>query len=94
MLEVKNLSVTLDGDKGKVQVLKEINLSLENKKIYVMTGPNGGGKSSVARSIKNFYWKSQICMGHPKEHSISGKMVRGLSAIPLYLISGRRIDNE
>ncbi|MDD2498923.1 MAG: hypothetical protein PHY90_12470 [Desulfitobacteriaceae bacterium] len=48
MLEVKNLSVTLDGDKGQVQVLKEINLSLENKKIYVMTGPNGGGKSSVA----------------------------------------------
>ena len=59
MLEVKNLSVTLDGDKGKVQVLKEINLSLENKKIYVMTGPNGGGKSSIAKAIMGIYQPSE-----------------------------------
>ena len=59
MLEVKHLSVTLDGDKGKVQVLKEINLSLENKKIYVMTGPNGGGKSSIAKAIMGIYQPSE-----------------------------------
>lgn len=55
MLEMINVNVTLDGDKGKVQVLKEINLTLENKKIYVMTGPNGGGKSSIAKALMGIY---------------------------------------
>ncbi|HWQ88337.1 MAG TPA: ATP-binding cassette domain-containing protein [Desulfitobacteriaceae bacterium] len=55
MLELKNVSVTLEGDKGKVQVLKEISLTLENKKIYVITGPNGGGKSSIAKAIMGIY---------------------------------------
>jgi Fe-S cluster assembly ATP-binding protein len=58
MLEMVNVSVTLDGDKGQVQVLKEINLTLEEKKIYVMTGPNGGGKSSVAKAIMGIYQPS------------------------------------
>ncbi len=55
MLEMKNVSVSLEGDLGKVQVLKEIDLVLENKKIYVMTGPNGGGKSSIAKAIMGIY---------------------------------------
>jgi len=55
MLELINVSVTLEGDKGKVQVLKEISLTLENKKIYVITGPNGGGKSSIAKAIMGIY---------------------------------------
>ncbi len=58
MLEMINVDVTLDGDSGdngQVQVLKNINLTLENKKIYVMTGPNGGGKSSIAKAIMGIY---------------------------------------
>jgi Fe-S cluster assembly ATP-binding protein len=55
MLELINVSVTLEGDKGKVQVLKEISLTLEKKKIYVITGPNGGGKSSLAKAIMGIY---------------------------------------
>ena len=55
MLELINVSVTLEGDRGKVQVLKEISLTLENKKIYVITGPNGGGKSSIAKAIMGIY---------------------------------------
>ncbi len=31
--------------------MKDISLTLEEKKIYVMTGPNGGGKSSLAKTI-------------------------------------------
>jgi Fe-S cluster assembly ATP-binding protein len=38
-----------------VTILKDINLTLEEKKIYVMTGPNGGGKSSLAKSIMGIY---------------------------------------
>lgn len=55
MLKMTNVSVTLDGDKGRVQILKDINLTLEDKKIYVMTGPNGGGKSSIAKAIMGIY---------------------------------------
>lgn len=55
MLEMTNVSVTLEGDKGKVDILKNINLTLEDKKLYVMTGPNGGGKSSLAKAIMGIY---------------------------------------
>jgi Fe-S cluster assembly ATP-binding protein len=51
MLEIKNVSLVFDEMQGKVQVLKDINLTLENKKIYVRTGPNGGGKTSLAKAI-------------------------------------------
>lgn len=55
MLEMINVSVVLDGDKDQVKVLKDISLTLEEKKIYVMTGPNGGGKSSIAKAIMGIY---------------------------------------
>jgi Fe-S cluster assembly ATP-binding protein len=55
MLEMQNVSVVLDGEKGKVQVLKDISLTLERKKIYAVKGPNGGGKSSIAKAIMGIY---------------------------------------
>ncbi|SMB80766.1 Fe-S cluster assembly ATP-binding protein [Desulfonispora thiosulfatigenes DSM 11270] len=55
MLELINVGLTLEGDNGEVQILKEINLKLEQKKIYVVTGPNGGGKSSIAKVIMGIY---------------------------------------
>jgi len=58
MLELVDVSVTLDGNNGKVEVLKDISLSLEDKKIYVMTGPNGGGKTSLAKAIMGIFQPS------------------------------------
>jgi len=55
MLELINVGVSLDGDHGKIDILKNINLKLDNKKIYVMTGPNGGGKSSIAKVIMGIF---------------------------------------
>ena len=55
MLEMVNVSVTLDGDEGNVEILKDVSLKFENKKIYVMTGPNGGGKTSIAKVIMGIY---------------------------------------
>lgn len=49
MLEIKNVSFAVnDGEKG---ILKNINLKLDKKKFVVITGPNGGGKSTLARII-------------------------------------------
>ncbi len=51
MLQLKDVNVVIDGDTGKKQILKDVNLTLEKNKIYVMTGPNGGGKSTLAKAI-------------------------------------------
>ena len=55
MLELIDVGLSLEGENGKVQILSDINLKLEKKKIYVMTGPNGGGKSSIAKVIMGIY---------------------------------------
>ena len=51
MLELRNVSCTVrDNDKNK-EILKNINLTLPDNKFIVVTGPNGGGKSTLARVI-------------------------------------------
>lgn len=55
MLEMKNLSLEVDSDNGKVSILKNVNLKFEKNKIYAITGPNGGGKSSLAKTIMGIY---------------------------------------
>ncbi len=55
MLKLEGVGVTADGENGSVRILHDINLTLENKKIYVMTGPNGGGKSSLAKAVMGIY---------------------------------------
>ncbi len=55
MLEIKNLNVAMEGEKGTVEILKDINLKLEDHKLYVFTGPNGGGKSTLAKAIMGIY---------------------------------------
>ncbi|HHT51390.1 MAG TPA: ATP-binding cassette domain-containing protein [Eubacteriaceae bacterium] len=59
MLELINIDVELEGDNGWDKVLNDINLSLERNKIYVMTGPNGGGKSSIAKTIMGIHKPSR-----------------------------------
>jgi len=56
MLELKNVSVAAGGVDGvEVEIINNVNLSLEDKRIYVVTGPNGGGKTSLAKAIMGIY---------------------------------------
>lgn len=50
MLELKNISFTAEGDSGEKEILKDINLKIEDG-FNVITGPNGGGKSTLAKII-------------------------------------------
>ena len=51
MLELKNLSFEVsEGDKTK-KIIDNINLTVEDGKFAVITGPNGGGKSTLAKLI-------------------------------------------
>jgi len=47
MIEIKNLSKSF----GKNEVLKNINLSLEEGKVYGIVGENGSGKTTLFRCI-------------------------------------------
>lgn len=47
MLELKNVSFSADGK----EILKNIDLMIEDAKFVVITGPNGGGKSTLAKII-------------------------------------------
>ena len=56
MLELRNVSVSAGGDnEGEVEIIYNVSLTLEDKKIYVVTGPNGGGKTSLAKAIMGIY---------------------------------------
>ena len=51
MLEIQNLSYHVEGESGGIDILRDISLTVEDKKFIVVTGPNGGGKTSLARAI-------------------------------------------
>lgn len=59
MLKLAGVGVTAEGENGAVRILRDINLTLEKKKIYVMTGPNGGGKTSLAKTVMGIYKASE-----------------------------------
>ena len=53
MLELKNISfeVNDENEKSQVEIIKDLSLTVEDGKFVVVTGPNGGGKSTMARLI-------------------------------------------
>ena len=53
MLELKNISVSARDE--DIEIINNVSLKLEQKKIYVVTGPNGGGKTSLAKAIMGIY---------------------------------------
>ena len=51
MLELKNISFGVSESQGKKEILKGISLTIEDDKFVVITGPNGGGKTSLVKAI-------------------------------------------
>ena len=67
MLEIKNLHVSTDnsprGEAGK-EILKGLNLNVNQGEIHAIMGPNGSGKSSL----------SLVLMGHPRYQITAGSI--------------------
>lgn len=51
MLELQNVSFDVSESHGKKEILKDISLTVGENKFVVITGPNGGGKSTLAKLI-------------------------------------------
>ena len=51
MLELRDLYFSVDAPEGTTEILKGISLTIPDKKLVVFTGPNGGGKTTLAKVI-------------------------------------------
>lgn len=56
MLKLENICMTVNGDNGENrEIVSGINLEFTPGKLYAITGPNGGGKTSIAKIIMGIY---------------------------------------
>jgi len=63
-LTITNLHVSIDGENGPVEILKGVDLTLDQGQTHAIMGPNGSGKSTLAYTIA----------GHPRYHVTEGSI--------------------
>ena len=51
MLRIENLSFTVNDEGVEKEIIRDISLEIPDGKLFVLTGPNGGGKSTLAKLI-------------------------------------------
>jgi Fe-S cluster assembly ATP-binding protein len=51
MLELKHISFAVPGETAEKEIIRDISLTVGSGKFVVITGPNGGGKSTLAKLI-------------------------------------------
>ena len=51
MLELKNICYRVSTPEGELDILKNVSITIPDHKLVVFTGPNGGGKTTLAKVI-------------------------------------------
>ena len=55
MLEIQDLCFGVEGEQGELGILNGVNLTVPDGRFVVVTGPNGGGKTTLAKTIMGLY---------------------------------------
>lgn len=56
MLELKNVSFTVNNEDNETkEIINNVSLKVDDQKFIAITGPNGGGKSTLAKLIVGIY---------------------------------------
>jgi zinc transport system ATP-binding protein len=80
ILEVKNLSVKLDGK----EIIKNINFSLNEGEILLVIGPNGGGKTTLLKAIlKIIPYSGEIYIKNNYKIGYLPQNIDNISKIPI-----------
>lgn len=83
MLTLENISFGVKDEKGEKEIIKNLNLSIGENKFVVITGPNGGGKSTLAKLIagieKPVYGRILFDQEDITEKSITDRANMGIS---------------
>ena len=51
MLELRNVSFLVDSEGKDKEIIRDVSLTIPERKLVAVTGPNGGGKSTLAKLI-------------------------------------------
>ena len=51
MLELRHLQYTVSEDAGTTDIIRDVSLTVPDGRLLVLTGPNGGGKTTLAKLI-------------------------------------------
>lgn len=59
MLQVEHLSYDVQDEAGQPEILSDVSFSVEDGEMLVITGPNGGGKSTLAKVLMGIHKETE-----------------------------------